>query len=100
MVDPDGSERQDRRSNQLSDARNDVCRSSPCIRSARLYRVLRFRYTYGYITSLRRGRTPEFRNSGVSPYTRLRSHSAIRSSSVMKYCCPVLLVFISQRLKG
>src|SRR2546425_7990804 len=61
MVDADGPERQDSRSYQGSDAGDNVCHPSTCIRSARLYRVLRFRYTYGYLTAWRmgtRGQTP------------------------------------------
>src|SRR2546425_4689844 len=61
MVDADGPERQDSRSYQGSDAGDNVCHPSTCIRSDRLYRVLRFRYTYGYLTARRmgtRGQTP------------------------------------------
>ncbi len=37
MVDPDGAQCQDRRFNQRTDARYDVCNSGTCVRSARLY---------------------------------------------------------------
>src|SRR2546430_3312913 len=50
MVDADGAERQDRRSHQRSDARYHVCRPGTRIRSARLYPILRFRYTHGHLT--------------------------------------------------
>src|SRR5207302_2166758 len=43
------------RSYQRSDARDNVCGPSTCLRSARLYPILRFRYTYGYLTARRTG---------------------------------------------